>query len=330
LPVSVEKKVNDFLLDVKDLVKSFPLKKTGFFQEAHYVYAVNGVSFSLKRGETLGLVGESGCGKTTTGRAVLRLIEPTAGVINFEGQDVAKFREQALKAFRRNAQMIFQDPFASLNPRMTVGNIVGEPLLVHGIGSKAERTDRVSEALEKVGLEANYMKRFPHEFSGGQRQRIGIARVLTLNPKLIIADEPVSALDVSIQAQIINLLVRLQEEFQLSYLFVSHDLAVVKHISSRVAIMYLGKIVEIAPSQVIYQRPQHPYTQSLLSAIPIPDPKKTMERVILPGDVPNPANPPSGCSFRTRCPIAEEICGEKVPETISVGEGHFAACHALM
>jgi oligopeptide transport system ATP-binding protein len=213
---------------------------------------------------------------------------------------------------------------------MTVGDIVGEPLIVHGIGAKAERRDRVSEALERVGLEANYMKRFPHEFSGGQRQRIGIARVLTLSPKLIIADEPVSALDVSIQAQIINLLVRLQEEFQLSYLFVSHDLAVVEHISDRVAIMYLGKIVEIAPSQAIYRQPRHPYTQSLLSAIPIPDPQSAVERTILKGDIPNPANPPSGCSFRTRCPIAEKICSEKVPETINLGSDHFAACHALM
>jgi len=321
--------MNNLLLDVNDLVKSFPLKKSRFFQEARYVYAVNGVSFSLKKGETLGLVGESGCGKTTTGRAILRLIEPTSGVINFEGQDVAKFNENKLKGFRRNAQMIFQDPFASLNPRMTVGDIVGEPLLVHNMGTKAQRTDRVAEVLEKVGLEADYMKRFPHEFSGGQRQRIGIARVLTLNPKLIIADEPVSALDVSIQAQIINLLVNLQEEFQLSYLFVSHDLAVVEHISDRVAIMYLGKIVEIAPGQNIYSRPRHPYTQALLSAIPVPDPKSAMQRTILQGDIPSPENPPSGCTFRTRCPHARTVCSQGIPEMIEVSQTHYAACHLL-
>jgi ABC-type oligopeptide transport system ATPase subunit len=246
--------MNDQFLEIKDLVKSFALKKTRFFQEHRYLHAVNGVSFSLKRGETLGLVGESGCGKTTTGRTILRLAEPTSGIISFEGRNVAKFKEQELKTFRRDAQMIFQDPFASLNPRMTVGDIVGEPLLVHNIVPKNDRTDRVVEVLERVGLEPAYMRRFPHEFSGGQRQRIGIARVLTLNPKLIIADEPVSALDVSIQAQIINLLVKLQDEFHLSYLFISHDLAVVEHISDRVAIMYLGKIVEIAPSQNIYSR----------------------------------------------------------------------------
>ena len=321
--------MNDLLLDINDLVKSFPLKKTKFFQDTPYVYAVNGVSFSLKRGETLGLVGESGCGKTTAGRAILRLIEPTSGSIKFEGQNVARFREHELKKFRRNAQMIFQDPFASLNPRMTVGDIVGEPLLVHRMGTRAQRTDQVAEVLEKVGLEADYMKRFPHEFSGGQRQRIGIARVLTLNPKLIIADEPVSALDVSIQAQIINLLVNLQDERHLSYLFVSHDLAVVEHISDRVAIMYLGKIVEIAPSQFIYSDPRHPYTQALLSAIPIPDPKATIERTILQGDLPSPANPPSGCLFRTRCPHAIKVCGQKNPEMLEVNQEHYAACHII-
>lgn len=329
LPVFADRKMNELLLDVKDLVKNFPLKKAGLFQEQRYVYAVNGVSFYLNKGETLGLVGESGCGKTTTGRAILRLIEPTSGVINFEGQDLAGFKEKELKEFRRNAQMIFQDPFASLNPRMTVGDIVAEPLFVHGMGTKNERIDKVAEVLGKVGLEPCYMQRFPHEFSGGQRQRIGIARVLTLTPKLIVADEPVSALDVSIQAQIINLLVRLQEEFRMSYLFVSHDLAVVEHISNRVVIMYLGKVVEVAPSTSIYNNPQHPYTQALLSAIPIPDPKTEMERTILQGDIPNPANPPSGCAFRTRCPLAEKICREEIPEMLEVGEEHFAACHFL-
>jgi oligopeptide transport system ATP-binding protein len=321
--------MNDLLLDVNDLVKSFPLKKNKFFQDTRYVYAVNGVSLFLKKGETLGLVGESGCGKTTAGRAILRLIEPTSGSINFEGQNVARFNEHELREFRRNAQMIFQDPFASLNPRMTVADIVGEPLLVHRMGTKAQRTDQVAEVLEKVGLAADYMKRFPHEFSGGQRQRIGIARVLTLNPKLIIADEPVSALDVSIQAQIINLLVNLQDEFGLSYLFVSHDLAVVEHISNRVAIMYLGKIVEIAPGQYIYSKPRHPYTQALLSAIPIPDPKSAARRTILQGDIPNPANPPSGCTFRTRCPRAMNICRQEIPEMIEVSSGHYAACHLI-
>lgn len=329
MPVSIESKMKEVLLEVKNLVKHFALKKTRLFQEARFVFAVNGISFYMKKGETLGLVGESGCGKTTTGRAILRLIKPTSGVVSFEGRDVARFKDRELKAFRRNAQIIFQDPFASLNPRMTVGAIVEEPLLVHGIGTRAERRDMVAGVLEKVGLDADYMRRFPHEFSGGQRQRIGIARVLTLNPKLIIADEPVSALDVSIQAQIINLLVRLQEEFQMSYLFVSHDLAVVEHISNRVAIMYLGKIVEVAPSKSIYREPKHPYTKALLSAIPVPDPKASMERTILGGDIPNPANPPSGCGFRTRCLLAEKICSLEVPEMIEVGKGHFTACHSL-
>jgi oligopeptide transport system ATP-binding protein len=327
LPASADKMMKTMLLDVRNLVKSFPLKKTGLFQEQQYVHAVNGVSFSLNSGETLGLVGESGCGKTTAGRAILRLIEPTAGAIHFEGRDVARFTEKELKEFRRDAQMIFQDPYASLNPRMTVGDIVGEPLLVHHMGKKAERIDRVVEVLQKVGLEPSYMQRFPHEFSGGQRQRIGIARVLTLNPKLIIADEPVSALDVSIQAQIINLLVRLQEEFHLSYVFVSHDLAVVEHLSDRVAIMYLGKIVEIAPSPNIYANPRHPYTQALLTAIPTPDPKSEMHRTVLQGDLPNPAKPPSGCTFRTRCPLVEKICSDQVPEMVEVGREHYAACH---
>ena len=321
--------MNELLLDVKDLVKYFALKKTRLFQEQRYIYAVDGISFSLKKGESIGLVGESGCGKTTTGRTILRLTEPTSGVINFDGKDIAGLKERELKKFRRNAQMIFQDPFASLNPRMTVFDIVAEPLLVHRMGSTSNRKDRVAEVLGKVGIEPAYMKRFPHEFSGGQRQRIGIARVLTLNPKLIIADEPVSALDVSIQAQIINLLVKLQDEFHLSYLFISHDLAVVEHISDRVAIMYIGKIVEIAPSKNIYNEPQHPYTKALLSAIPIPNPKANEQRTILKGDIPNPANPPSGCAFRTRCPQCINICSKEVPPMIEIGPEHFAACHLL-
>ena len=329
MPVSIESKMKQVLLEVKNLVKHFALKKTRLFQEARFVFAVNGISFYMKKGETLGLVGESGCGKTTTGRAILRLIKPTSGVVSFEGRDVARFEDRELKAFRRNAQIIFQDPFASLNPRMTVGAIVEEPLLVHGIGTRAERRDMVAGVLEKVGLDADYMRRFPHEFSGGQRQRIGIARVLTLNPKLIIADEPVSALDVSIQAQIINLLVRLQEEFQMSYIFISHDLAVVEHIANRVAIMYLGKIAEIAPSTDLYSDPRHPYTKALLSSIPIPDPQAKMERQILQGDIPNPANLPSGCGFRTRCPIAQKICRIEPPKMVKVGKDHYAACHAL-
>jgi oligopeptide transport system ATP-binding protein len=316
-------------LEVKDLVKCFPLRKTGIFEAKRFLYAVNGVSFSVYAGETVGLVGESGCGKTTAGRAILRLIEPTSGSVNFEGRDVDKLGNKDLKTFRRSAQMIFQDPFACLNPRMKVQDIVGEPLQIHKIGRKKERKDRVAEALQKVGLEPDYMERFPHEFSGGQRQRIEIARVLTLNPKLIIADEPISALDVSIQAQIINLLVRLQEEFKMSYLFVSHDLAVVEHISNRVAIMYMGKIVEIAPSHSIYNSPRHPYTKALLSAIPVPDPKISSERVLLKGDIPNPVSPPSGCSFRTRCPIEQKVCRIETPKMVQVGKDHYAACHAL-
>lgn len=322
--------MNDILLQVKDLVTCFPLEKTGLIRRKKYLCAVNGVSFDLREGETLGLVGESGCGKTTTGRSILRLVEPTAGTVTFGGADVSRLDSRGIKAFRRSAQMIFQDPFASLNPRMTVGDIVAEPLLVHNLyHNQVERKAAVESVLRKVGLEPDYVQRFPHEFSGGQRQRIGIARVLTLNPKLIVADEPVSALDVSIQAQIINLMVRLQEEFNMSYLFISHDLAVVEHISTRVAIMYLGKIVETAPAGDIYRNPTHPYTKALLSAIPFPDPRCRVQGTVLRGDIPNPADPPSGCAFCTRCPIAEAVCSQKIPEMMEVEPDHFAACHAL-
>ncbi|HDM10364.1 MAG: peptide ABC transporter substrate-binding protein [Deltaproteobacteria bacterium] len=318
------------LLTVRDLVTAFPLKRRGLFEKRRYLYAVNGVSFDLREGETLGLVGESGCGKTTTGRSILRLIEPFSGKVLFDGVDVATLGANGLKAFRRSAQMIFQDPFASLNPRMTVGEIIEEPLIVHNLYKrKGERKEVVASALRRVGLEPDYMYRFPHEFSGGQRQRIGIARVLTLNPKLIVADEPVSALDVSIQAQIINLMIKLQEELNISYLFISHDLAVVEHISTRVAIMYLGKIVEIARAEGIYNNAQHPYTKALLSAIPVPDPRSGIKAHVLRGDLPNPVDPPSGCAFRTRCPVAETVCSRQTPELKQVEPEHLVACHAL-
>jgi len=321
--------VNQPLIKVDHLSKHFALKKSGLFKERRYVRAVDDVSFLIGRGESFGLVGESGCGKTTVGRSILLLTEPTAGRVEFEGRDVTRFKRPQLKIYRRHAQMIFQDPFASLNPRMTLADIVGEPLLIHRIGSKKERRRRIITVLETVGIDPGYMQRFAHEFSGGQRQRIGIARVLTLNPKLIVADEPVSALDVSIQAQIVNLLVRLKDDFQMSYLFISHDLAVVEHIADRVAIMYLGHIVETAPSELIYKEPRHPYTQALLTAIPRPDPDAPRQRTILEGDLPNPAQPPSGCPFRTRCPQAVAQCTAAAPAMTAVGPGHFVSCHRL-
>jgi len=321
--------VNQPLIKVDHLSKHFALKKSGLFKERRYVRAVDDVSFLIGRGESFGLVGESGCGKTTVGRSILRLTEPTAGRVEFEGRDVTHFKRPQLKTYRRHAQMIFQDPFASLNPRMTLADIVGEPLLIHRIGSKKERRRRIITVLETVGIDPGYMQRFAHEFSGGQRQRIGIARVLTLNPKLIVADEPVSALDVSIQAQIVNLLVRLKDDFQMSYLFISHDLAVVEHIADRVAIMYLGHIVETAPSELIYKEPRHPYTQALLTAIPRPDPDAPRQRTILEGDLPNPAQPPSGCPFRTRCPQAVDQCTAAAPAMTAVGPGHFVSCHRV-
>lgn len=309
------------LVNVRGLVKHFPVEGSD-----DVVRAVDGVSFKIMRGETLGLVGESGCGKSTVGRCLLRLIEPTSGEVTFEGRDVLSLGRNELRQLRREMQIVFQDPYASLNPRMKVGDIVGEPLVIHKIGTKGERRDRVAELLHRVGLDPDYRTRYPHEFSGGQRQRIGVARTLALNPKLIVADEPVSALDVSVQAQVVNLLQELQEEFGLTYLFISHGLAVVEHISTRVAVMYLGRIVEIASAAELYARPLHPYTQALLSAIPIPDPKRKRERIVLQGDVPTPINPPSGCRFRTRCPIAIDECARIDPELREVSPGHTVAC----
>jgi oligopeptide/dipeptide ABC transporter ATP-binding protein len=312
---------NNSLVQVRGLVKHFPVEGSDDVWRA-----IDGVSFDILPGETLGLVGESGCGKSTTGRCLLRLIEPTQGEIKFQGRDVTAMGRRELRELRREMQIIFQDPTASLNPRMKIGDIVAEPLVIHGIGNKAERRERVAWLLGKVGLDADYIKRYSHEFSGGQLQRIGVARALALNPKLIVADEPVSALDVSVQAQVVNLLQDLQQEFGLTYLFISHGLAVVEHISTRVAVMYLGRIVEIADAKELYLNALHPYTKALLSAIPIPDPKEKRDRVILKGDVPTSRNPPSGCRFRTRCPIAIDECARIDPELREVSPGHSVAC----
>jgi oligopeptide/dipeptide ABC transporter ATP-binding protein len=309
------------LVRVRGLFKHFPVAGSD-----DVVRAVDGVTFDVFRGETLGLVGESGCGKSTVGRCILRLMEPTRGEVYFEDRDVLALSGRDLRAMRREMQIIFQDPYASLNPRMRVRDIVGEPLVVHNVGEKQERRDRVAELLTKVGLDPDYMNRYPHEFSGGQRQRIGIARALALNPKLIVADEPVSALDVSVQAQVVNLLEDLQSEFNLTYFFISHGLAVVEHISDRVAVMYLGRVVEIASAAELYANPLHPYTRALLSAIPIPDPTRKRERIVLHGDVPTPINPPSGCRFHTRCPEAIPECSRIDPDLREVAPNHSVAC----
>jgi len=317
------------LLDVKDLKKYFPIKGGIFSKTIGYVYAVDGVNFYLHEGESLGLVGESGCGKSTTARAILRLIEPTEGKIFFEGKDICQLDPKEMRSIRRNMQIVFQDPYASLDPRRTVEQIVGEPLDVFHISSKKERKERIAYLLEKVGLSPEHARRYPHEFSGGQRQRIGIARALALNPKLIIGDEPVSALDVSIQAQVINLLEDIQKEFKLSYIIIAHDLAVVEHICDRIAVMYLGRIVELAKDKDLYTSPVHPYTIALLSAVPVPDPNISKKRIILEGDVPNPARPPEGCHFHTRCPQKMEDCKTAIPKLVEIGNGHFVSCHRL-
>ena len=316
------------LLEIRNLKKYFPVRKGLLQRVVGHVHAVDDISFAIQPGETLGLVGESGCGKTTVGRSLLRLYEPTSGSIHFNGEDVTHWKGRALRQLRRNMQIVFQDPFSSLNPRMTVRGIVEEGLRIHGIGTKVERLRRVEEILVKVGLDPTYLYRYPHEFSGGQRQRISIARALAIQPKFMVLDEPISALDVSIQSQIINLLAQLKEEFQLTYLFISHDLSVVEYISDRVAVMYLGEIVEVGTSAQLYQNPLHPYTQALLSSIPTIDPVRRRKRVILPGDVPSPINPPGGCRFHPRCPIAVEACKTVMPPLVQI-DGHVVRCHVV-
>lgn len=330
MTAQAQKGQQEVLLEVNDLVKHFPIRQgIVFTKQVGAVQAVDGVSFKVHKGETLGLVGESGCGKTTTGRLILRLLEATSGEILFDGKNIPTLPKDEMRELRKEMQIIFQDPYGSLNPRMTVGDIIGEPLHIHKIARGAEKEKRVRELLEVVGLNAFHARRFPHEFSGGQRQRIGIARALAVNPRLIIADEPVSALDVSIQAQVINLLEDLQAEYGLTYLFIAHDLSVVKHISDRVAVMYLGKIVELTSKDALYENPKHPYTQALLSAIPEADPTIKKERILLTGDVPSPINPPKGCRFHTRCPKVMDICKVEEPEFVDSGDGHFVACHLV-
>ena len=322
---------NEVLLKVDDLKMHFPIYRGVFQRQVGAVHAVDGVSFDVMRGETLGLVGESGCGKSTTGRTVLQLYKPTAGNVVFDGVNLVGLKNEEMRKTRRKIQMIFQDPYASLNPRMTVADIISEPLMVHNVGTGKEIQERVAHLLELVNLNPAFATRYPHEFSGGQRQRIGIARALALQPSFIVCDEPISALDVSIQAQVVNLLEELQEQFNLTYLFIAHDLSMVRHISKRIAVMYLGVIMELAERDELYLRPLHPYTQALLSAVPIPDPvaDSKRKRIILEGDVPSPVNPPSGCRFRTRCPIADKVCAESRPEFREVTPGHFVACHLV-
>ncbi|MGI6127240.1 MAG: ABC transporter ATP-binding protein [Planifilum sp.] len=319
--------MSETVLEVKKLSKYFPIRGGLLRRVVGHVKAVDQVSFSIKQGETFGLVGESGCGKSTTGRTILRLLEPTGGQVLFEGRDIAQLSRRAMRKVRRDLQMVFQDPFASLNPTMTAGELIEEPLRVHGLYTKAERREKVREMMETVGLDSAYLQRYPHEFSGGQRQRIGIARALSLRPKLIIADEPVSALDVSIQSQILNLMEDLQEQFGLTYIFIAHDLSVVKHISDRVGVMYLGRMVEVAPKKELYGHPAHPYTEALLSAVPVPNPRHKRERIVLSGNVPSPANPPAGCAFHPRCPKAFDRCRQERPELIHLGREHYVACH---
>jgi oligopeptide/dipeptide ABC transporter ATP-binding protein len=317
----------DLLVEVRNLKKYFPVNKGLLSRRKSYVRAVDGVSLSIHKGETLGLVGESGCGKSTTGRMIMRLLAPTEGEIWFNGKDISRFNDHQLREIRKEMQMVFQDPYASLNPRMTVGEIIAEPFVVHNMLAGKEKERRVHELLELVGLTSYHAKRYAHEFSGGQRQRIGIARALALNPKLIVADEPVSALDVSIQSQVLNLMQDLQQEFGLTYLFISHDLSIVEHISNRVGVMYLGRIVEISDKDSLYDKPLHPYTQSLLSAVPVANPRIKKERIILEGDIPSPSNPPKGCAFHPRCRSCMDICKTTVPEMKENEPGHYAACH---
>ncbi len=321
--------MEDNILEVKNLKQYFPIRGGVFQRTVGWIKAVDGVSFQIKRGETLGIVGESGCGKSTLGRSIMRLYHMTAGQVLFNGEDVSHFSRRQLREKRLQMQMVFQDPYSSLDPRMTVGQIIGEALIDHRLARKSEARKKVLETMDLCGLPSYYINRYPHEFSGGQRQRIGIARSLAVDPSFIICDEPVSALDVSIQAQIINLLSDLQKEKNLSYMFISHDLSVVEYISNRVAVMYLGSIVEMAPKDELYNNPLHPYTKALLSAIPVPDPKRKRNRIILKGDLPSPANPPSGCKFRTRCPVACEQCAKSIPEYKNVGNEHYVACHLV-